>query len=73
MEVYGAGLLTFFNFMDWGELKCNWYVGHYLVHCSRLGRSIMMSVGNWWNDWQGEPKYQERTCRIANLPTTVTK
>jgi hypothetical protein len=25
---------------------------------------------NWWNDWQGKPKYSEKTCPSAALSTT---
>jgi hypothetical protein len=25
---------------------------------------------NWWNDWQVKPKYSEKTCPSAALPTT---
>jgi hypothetical protein len=25
---------------------------------------------NWWNDWEGKPKYSEKTCPIAALSTT---
>jgi hypothetical protein len=27
---------------------------------------------NWWNDWQGKPKYSEKTCPSAALSTTNT-
>jgi hypothetical protein len=27
---------------------------------------------NWWNeDWQGKPKYSEKTCPSATLSTTI--
>jgi hypothetical protein len=26
--------------------------------------------GNLWNDWQGKPKYLEKTCSTATLSTT---
>jgi hypothetical protein len=25
---------------------------------------------NWWNDWQGKPKYSEETSSSVTLPTT---
>jgi hypothetical protein len=25
---------------------------------------------NWWNEWQGKPKYSEKTCPSAALSTT---
>jgi hypothetical protein len=33
-------------------------------------RVIMMMERNWWNDWQGKPKYSEKTCPSAALSTT---
>jgi hypothetical protein len=35
-----------------------WYIGHYLAYCTSLGWWMMMSRGN---DWQGKPKYSEKT------------
>jgi hypothetical protein len=33
-------------------------------------RVIMMMGRNWWNDWQGKPKYSEKTCPNAALSIT---
>jgi hypothetical protein len=31
---------------------------------------MMMTVEQWVNDWQGKPKYSEKTCPSAALSTT---
>jgi hypothetical protein len=43
--------------------------GHLLASCTCSGSLWWWS--NWWNgDWQGKPKYSEKTCPSSNLPTT---
>jgi hypothetical protein len=40
-----------------------------LVYCTYPG--WLRGSRIWWNeDWQGRPKYSEKTCPSANLPTT---
>jgi hypothetical protein len=34
-----------------------------------LSVSAYMYWRNWWNDWQGKPKYSEKTCPNAALST----
>jgi hypothetical protein len=31
---------------------------------------VIMMMENWWNDWQGKPKYSEKSCPSAALSTT---
>jgi hypothetical protein len=54
-------LLFFFSFSGWGETESTWYVGH----CWRWVWS-----SRWNEDWQGKPKYSEKTCPSAILSTT---
>jgi hypothetical protein len=62
--------LFFFSFSGWGETESTWYVGHFW--------SIVPAPDDrWWlwsswrnEDWQGKPKYSEKTCPSATLPAT---
>jgi hypothetical protein len=45
------------------------HVGHWMAYCTWPGWLWWWS--NWWNeDWQGRPKYSEKTCPNATLSTT---
>jgi hypothetical protein len=48
-----------------GASATNWPIVPTLGDCERGWRI-------WWNeeDWRGKPKYSERTCPSATLPTT---
>jgi hypothetical protein len=44
------------------------HVGHLLAYCTCPG--WLWGWRNWWNEWQGKPKYSEKTCPDATLSTT---
>jgi hypothetical protein len=45
------------------------HVGHWMAYCTCLGWLWWWRI--WWNeDWQGKPKYSEKTCPSPTLPTT---
>jgi hypothetical protein len=44
------------------------HVGHLLAYCTCPG--WLWEWGIWWNEWQGKPKYSEKTCPDATLSTT---
>jgi hypothetical protein len=45
------------------------HVGHWMAYCICTGWLWWWTI--WWNeDWQGKPKYSEKTCPIATLSTT---
>jgi hypothetical protein len=45
------------------------HVGHWMAYCTCPG--WLWWWRNWWNkDWQGKPKYSEKTCPSATLSTT---
>jgi hypothetical protein len=57
----------FFQFVRWDFRYC----GHYwpIVPAPDDRRGGLWR--NWWNkDWQGKPKYSEKTCSSATLSTT---
>jgi hypothetical protein len=63
-------VVFFFSFSGWGETESTWYVGH----CWPI---VPASNDRWWlwsswrnEDWQGKPKYSEKTCPSATLSTT---
>jgi hypothetical protein len=48
-----------------------WYCCHYWTIVQATDDRWWWLWGNWWNeDWQGKPKYSEKTCPSANLSTT---
>jgi hypothetical protein len=61
-----------FFFPGWGETDCEstWYVGHcWPIVPAPDDRWWLWS--SWWDeDWQGKPKYSEKTCPSASLSTT---
>jgi hypothetical protein len=44
------------------------HVGHLLAYCICPG--WLWGWRNWWNEWQGKPKYSEKTCPDATLSIT---
>jgi hypothetical protein len=45
------------------------HVGHWMAYCTCPGWLWICSC--WWNeDWQGKPKYSEKTCPSATWSTT---
>jgi hypothetical protein len=60
----------FFSFSGWGETESTWYVGHCWPIVPAPNDRWLWS--NWWNeDWQGKPKYSEKTCPSATFSTTT--
>jgi hypothetical protein len=61
----------FFSFSGWGETESTWYVGHCWPIVPAPDNRWWWLWSSWWNeDWQGKPKYSERTCPSATLSTT---
>jgi hypothetical protein len=63
----------FFFYSKWGETESTWYCDHYspIVPAPDCRWGWLWS--NWWNeDWQGKPKYSEKTSPSAILSTTNT-
>jgi hypothetical protein len=56
--IVGAGVQT----------GSTWHVGHLLAYCTCPGWLWGWRI--WWNEWQGKPKYSEKTCSDASLSTT---
>jgi hypothetical protein len=44
------------------------HVGHLSAYCTCPG--WLWRWRNWWNEWQGKPKYSEKTCPDATFSTT---
>jgi hypothetical protein len=44
------------------------HVGHLLAYCTCP--AWLWGWRIWWNEWQGKPKYWEKTCPGATLSTT---
>jgi hypothetical protein len=59
--------LFFFQFLRWAFGYC----GHYWPTVPAPDDRSWWLRRNWWNeDWQGKPKYSEKTCPSATLSTT---
>jgi hypothetical protein len=55
----------------WGGTKPTRYCGHFWHIVQAPDDKWRWLWSNWWNeDWQGKPKYSEKTCPSANLSTT---
>jgi hypothetical protein len=51
-------------------LLSTWYCGHYWPIVPAPDDRWWWLWSNWWNeDWQGKPKYSEKTCPNATLST----
>jgi hypothetical protein len=62
-----------FSFLGWGETESTWYVGHYFVYGTTPDdtcRWWWMWSSRWNENWQGKPKYSEKTYPSATLSTT---
>jgi hypothetical protein len=52
------------------DCKSTWYCGHYWPIVRAPDDRWWWLWRNWWNeDWQGKPKYSEKTCPSATLST----
>jgi hypothetical protein len=60
----------FLVFFGWGETESTWYFSHcWPIVPAPDDHSCLWS--SWWNeDWQGKPKYSEKTCPSATLSAT---
>jgi hypothetical protein len=57
------------NIGGWTPTRSTRHVGHQLAYCTCPGWLWGWRI--WWNDdWQGKPKYSEKTCPIATSSTT---
>jgi hypothetical protein len=65
-----GGSVFLFSFLRWGETESTWYVGHYFAYCTSPGWWWGVWSSRWKENWQGKPKYSEKTCRSATLSTT---
>jgi hypothetical protein len=62
---------VFFNSRSggWSPNGSTRHVSHWMAYCTCPG--WLWWWRNWWNeDWQGKPKYSEKTCPSATLSTT---
>jgi hypothetical protein len=67
--------LVFFLFLlllvGWDWRESTWYCGHYWPIVQAPDDRWWWLWSNWWNEnWQGKPKYSEKTCPSAILSTT---
>jgi hypothetical protein len=69
---YFSTLIFFFKFACGGggvQAGSTRHVGHWMAYCTCPG--WLWWWRNWWNeDWQGKPKYSEKTFPSATLSTT---
>jgi hypothetical protein len=62
---------SFFSFSEWRETESTWYVGHCWPIVPAPDDRWWWLWSSWWNqDWQGKPKYSEKTYPSATLSTT---
>jgi hypothetical protein len=62
--------LIFFYYW-WGGTKSTRYWGHFWPIVQTPDDRWGWLWSNWWTeDWQGKPKYSEKTCPGATLSTT---
>jgi hypothetical protein len=54
--------------VGWGPIGSTRHYSHQRAYCASPG--WLWQCRNWWNDdWQGKPKYSEKTCLSAALST----
>jgi hypothetical protein len=61
----------FFSFMGWDEAVSSWYISHYLAFCISPGCVRLVRSSRWSENWQGKPKYSEKTWPSATLSTAT--
>jgi hypothetical protein len=54
--------------MEWNQIR--YYVCHLLAYCASLDAGDDCGAISGMNDWQGKPKYSEKTCTSDALSTT---
>jgi hypothetical protein len=60
----------FLSFLGWGETESTWYVGHYWpIVPAPDDRWWWMWSSRWNENWQGKPKYSEKTCPSSTIST----
>jgi hypothetical protein len=63
--------VRFLSFFGWGETESTRYVGHCWPIVPAPDDMWWWLWSSWWNeDWQGKPKYSEKTCPSATFSTT---
>jgi hypothetical protein len=61
----------FFSFSGWDKTESTWYVGHCWPIVPAPDDRWWWLWSSWWNeDWQGKPKYSEKTCPSISFSTT---
>jgi hypothetical protein len=64
-----AEIFLFRTVGRWSPIWSTRHVGHWMTYCTWPGWLWWWRI--WWNeDWQGKPKYSEKTCPSATLSTT---
>jgi hypothetical protein len=69
--IFASTTQFFFNSHSgwWSPNGSSRHVGHWMAYCTCPGWLWWWRI--WWNeDWQGKPKYSEKTCPSATLSTT---
>jgi hypothetical protein len=71
IATFGFTSITIVSFSGWGETESTWYVSHYLAIVPAPDDRWWL-WSSWWNeDWQGKPKYSEKTCPSATVSSTI--
>jgi hypothetical protein len=61
----------YYYYYYWGETESTWYCGHYWPIVPAPNDIWWWLWSRGWNeDWQGKPKYSEKTCPSATYSTT---
>jgi hypothetical protein len=69
LKILLGGLHVFFL---WGVTKSTRYCGHFWLIVPAPDDRWGWLWSNWWNeDWQGKPRYSEKTCPSATSSTTI--
>jgi hypothetical protein len=68
---YDSSSLSLYSFFLWGGTESTRYCGHFWPIVKAPDDRWGWLLSNWWNeDWQGKPKYSEKTFPSATLSTT---
>jgi hypothetical protein len=69
--ISGCGeVVPFFSYSGWGETESTWYIGHSWPIVPAPDDRWWVRSSRWNENWQGKPKYSEKTCPSATLSTT---
>jgi hypothetical protein len=68
-SMYPSPVLVYYCLVGGGvQTGSTRHVGHLLAYCTCPGWLWRWRI--WWNEWQGKPKYSEKTYPRATLSTT---